>query len=188
LYATGKMTIFGINFITPANDGNAYCTCEIGRYTADCTLVSSQHVYISSSSSTLPSMYNLTLTFFTGGALVPFNFVISPENFLTVLPNPVISSASFAESSFASYSNMVTLFGSNFVTPSQDFAANCTGFVGSLLAQSCSIVDSQTVVLTMTDTDSSIVQRFSLTIQAAGISVYASLPVRSTVIIVFCLL
>jgi hypothetical protein len=69
-------------------------------------------------------------------------------------------------------------FGANFISASQDSTANCTGYVGLILAQSCSLVDSATVILTMADVDSSFARSFSLTIQAGEISVFSSLPVR----------
>jgi hypothetical protein len=180
VYATGQMMIFGVNFVTLANDGNAQCICEIGGYAAACVLLSSTNVRITSSSNTPPSMYNLSITFVTGGAVAPFNFARSLENFISVLSNPVISSASFAETASATSSNIVTIFGSNFITPSQDLAANCTGYIDVFLAKSCALVDSQTVVLTMTDTIPSLVQKFSLIIQAGGVSLYSSLPVSSS--------
>jgi hypothetical protein len=128
-------------------------------------------------------MYNMSITFITGGAVVPFNFVRSLENFVTVLSNPVISSVSFADTASAPYSNMVTLFGSNFITTSQDLSANCSGYVGLLLAKACTLIDSRTIVLTISDTDASLVQKFSLIIQAAGMSIYSSLPVSSSTLL-----
>jgi hypothetical protein len=114
--------------------------------------------------------------------------VKSPANFVTFLSNPTIFSAVFAENSFGPYSNRVTLSGSNFITLSQDSTSNCTGYVGNLQAQSCTLLDSQTVVLTIADTDPSRAQSFALTLQAGGVVVFASFPVRNISFIVLFLL
>jgi hypothetical protein len=179
IYSTGKMSVFGTNFMTLENDENAYCISEIGGRVSSCTLISATAVRVVSSSSDSPSFYNMTLMFVSGGAAAPFNFVKSPENFVTILANPLISSAAFASSSFGVY--IVTLFGSNFITPSQDVGANCTGSIGQLSARSCSIADHRSVTL-LVETDPSLLHSFSLTFYAGGITVYASLPVSSFVL------
>ncbi len=178
VYASGTMVLFGTNFMTATYDPSAFCTCEIGGRSSVCTLLSATSVQVLSSSGTPPFLYNVTLTFISGGAQSPYNFVKSPENFVTVLPSPILTSAVFPDSLFGSYANMVTLLGSNFITPAQDSAASCTGYVGLFLAQSCRLIDAQTVLLAMADTDTSLIQSFSLTIQAGGITVYSSFPVR----------
>jgi hypothetical protein len=179
IYKTGMLTVFGENFITVSSDESAFCTCTIGGLASTCSLLSSYGVRVTSTSSLSPSSFNVSLTFMTGGAQTPFNFVKSPENFVRILPDPVISSISFAESTFGTYVNSVTVVGSNFITLDEDAAMNCSGSVGLLSALSCSILDSQTAILSIADSDLSSTNSFSLTIQAGGIVFHSSLPVSS---------